>query len=217
MVVFNFSINKVAPKVKKVLQLLRLRQINNATFVKLNKASLNMLRIAQPYITYGYPTLKTVRDLLYKRGFVKVSQVKWSQLVANPDIAILLARRSSYSHHRQLRDWTQIAKGIQHPVRRRLGLPIVHRWTCLQELQQLPLALQTQHTDRRMAQEEQPLRRWWWLRKPRRQDQRTAPANDLNAVPSAVNIFSSDHPRWCVENNTHLWENKNVEFKMKRL
>lgn len=30
-----------------------------------------MLRIAQPYITYGYPTLKTVRDLLYKRGFVK--------------------------------------------------------------------------------------------------------------------------------------------------
>jgi large subunit ribosomal protein L7e len=65
------GINKVAPKVKKVLQLLRLRQINNATFVKLNKASLNMLRIAQPYITYGYPTLKTVRDLLYKRGFVK--------------------------------------------------------------------------------------------------------------------------------------------------
>lgn len=68
-----FSINKVAPKVKKVLQLLRLRQIGNATFVKLNKATLNMLRIAQPYITYGYPSLKTIRDLLYKRGFVKVS------------------------------------------------------------------------------------------------------------------------------------------------
>lgn len=73
--VYNFytsSINKVAPKVKKVLRLLRLRQIGNAAFVKLNKASLNMLRIAQPYITYGYPTLKTVRDLIYKRGFVKV-------------------------------------------------------------------------------------------------------------------------------------------------
>lgn len=72
---YLFSINKVAPKVKKVLQLLRLRQIGNATFVKLNKATLNMLRIAQPYITYGYPSLKTIRDLLYKRGFVKVS--KW--------------------------------------------------------------------------------------------------------------------------------------------
>lgn len=70
---FQHSINKVAPKVKKVLRLLRLRQINNATFVKLNKATLNMLRIAQPYITYGYPSLKTVRDLIYKRGFVKVS------------------------------------------------------------------------------------------------------------------------------------------------
>lgn len=68
-----FSINKVAPKVKKVLRLLRIRQINNATFVKLNKATLNMLRIAQPYITYGYPSLKTIRTLLYKRGFVKVS------------------------------------------------------------------------------------------------------------------------------------------------
>jgi ribosomal protein L30/L7E len=51
MIIFLFfSINKVAPKVKKVLRLLRLRQIGNGTFVKLNKASLNMLRIAQPYI-----------------------------------------------------------------------------------------------------------------------------------------------------------------------
>jgi large subunit ribosomal protein L7e len=47
---YHFSINKVAPKVKKVLRLLRIRQIGNGTFVKLNKASLNMLRIAQPYI-----------------------------------------------------------------------------------------------------------------------------------------------------------------------
>jgi 60S ribosomal protein uL30 len=69
------SINKVAPKVKRVLQLFRLRQIGNASFVKLNKATLNMLRIAQPYITYGYPTLKTVRSLIYKRGFVKVATI----------------------------------------------------------------------------------------------------------------------------------------------
>ncbi|CAO1345749.1 unnamed protein product [Diamesa hyperborea] len=65
------GINKVSPKIKKVLKLFRLRQINNATFVRLNKATINMLRIAQPYITYGYPSLKTVRDLMYKRGFVK--------------------------------------------------------------------------------------------------------------------------------------------------
>lgn len=32
-----------------------------------------MLRIAEPYITWGYPNLKSVRELIYKRGFVKVS------------------------------------------------------------------------------------------------------------------------------------------------
>lgn len=105
-----FSINQVSPKVRKTLQLFRLRQINNGVFVKLNKvifslslssdaymlfvwfgiwkysicfelsfsdpnlsfkATLNMLRICEPYITWGYPNLKSVRDLIYKRGFAK--------------------------------------------------------------------------------------------------------------------------------------------------
>lgn len=69
----TFSINKVAPKVRKVLQLFRLRQINNGVFIKLNKATINMLRIAEPYITWGYPNLKSVRELVYKRGYVKVN------------------------------------------------------------------------------------------------------------------------------------------------
>lgn len=51
---FVLSINGVSPKVRKVLQLLRLRQIFNGVFVKLNKASINMLRIAEPYIAWGY-------------------------------------------------------------------------------------------------------------------------------------------------------------------
>merc|ERR1712080_98944 len=67
------GINQVAPKVKKVLQLFRLRQINNGVFVKLNKATLNMLRICEPYITWGTPNLKSVRELVYKRGHVKVN------------------------------------------------------------------------------------------------------------------------------------------------
>ena len=47
------GINGVSPKVRKVLQLLHLRQIFNGTFVKLNKASINMLRIVEPYIAWG--------------------------------------------------------------------------------------------------------------------------------------------------------------------
>lgn len=70
-IVLVCSINKVAPKVRKVLQLFRLRQINNGVFIKLNKATINMLRIVEPYITWGYPNLKSVRHLVYKRGFVK--------------------------------------------------------------------------------------------------------------------------------------------------
>merc|ERR1739847_252319 len=67
------GINQVSPRVKKILQLLRLRQIGNTTFIKLNKATIMMLNIAQPYITWGYPNVKTVRELIYKRGFGKVN------------------------------------------------------------------------------------------------------------------------------------------------
>lgn len=66
------GINQIAPKPKKILQLLRLRQINNAIFIRLTSATINMLRIVEPYIAYGYPNLKTVKELVYKRGFAKV-------------------------------------------------------------------------------------------------------------------------------------------------
>ncbi|XP_068705947.1 large ribosomal subunit protein uL30-like [Montipora capricornis] len=70
------GINGVSPKVRKVLQLFRLRQIHNGVFIKLNKATINMLRIAQPYIAYGYPNLKSVRELIYKRGYGKVNRMR---------------------------------------------------------------------------------------------------------------------------------------------
>jgi large subunit ribosomal protein L7e len=62
----------VSPKVRKILQLFRLRQIQNGVFVKLNKATINMLRLEEPFITYGQPNLKVTRELIYKRGFGKV-------------------------------------------------------------------------------------------------------------------------------------------------
>jgi len=63
----------VSPKVKKILQLLRLRQIHNGVFVRVNAATIKMLRLVEPFIAYGYPNLKSVRELIYKRGFGKVS------------------------------------------------------------------------------------------------------------------------------------------------
>jgi len=68
------GINGVSPRVRKALQLLRLRQIHNGVFVKVNAASKEMLKIVEPYITFGPPNLKTVRELVYKRAHVRLGR-----------------------------------------------------------------------------------------------------------------------------------------------
>jgi large subunit ribosomal protein L7e len=83
------GINGVSPKIRRILQLLRLRQIHNGTFVKLNKATLAMLQLVAPYIAWGYPNLKTVRELVYKRGFGKVDKQRVA-LTANSIIEQVL-------------------------------------------------------------------------------------------------------------------------------
>jgi large subunit ribosomal protein L7e len=67
------GINGMSPRVRKISHLLRLRQIFNGVFIKINKATLNMLKILDPYVAWGYPNLKTIRDLVYKRGYGKVN------------------------------------------------------------------------------------------------------------------------------------------------
>ena len=42
------GINGVGPKVRKIMQLLRLRQIHNGVFVKINGATLQMLQLIKP-------------------------------------------------------------------------------------------------------------------------------------------------------------------------
>merc|ERR1712032_413631 len=63
--------NYYVPGETKLVFVMRIRGINQVS-PKINKATQNMLRICEPYITYGCPNLKSVRDLVYKRGFVKV-------------------------------------------------------------------------------------------------------------------------------------------------
>ncbi|KAJ7685366.1 60S ribosomal protein L7 [Mycena polygramma] len=68
------GINEIAPKPRKIMQLLRLLQINNGVFVKVTRATQQMLRLIEPYITYGEPNIKSVRELIYKRGYGKVNK-----------------------------------------------------------------------------------------------------------------------------------------------
>ncbi|GAB7351427.1 hypothetical protein MBLNU459_g2093t1 [Dothideomycetes sp. NU459] len=68
------GINKIDPKKRKTLQLLRLLQINNGVFIRLTKATTEMLKIVEPFVAYGYPNMKSVRELIYKRGYGKINK-----------------------------------------------------------------------------------------------------------------------------------------------
>merc|ERR1712216_927559 len=68
------GLNDMHPKTKKILQIMRLRQMNIGVFMKVSKAATEMLKRVEPYLSYGYPNLKSVRELIYKRGFGKINK-----------------------------------------------------------------------------------------------------------------------------------------------
>jgi len=68
------GINKIAPKPRKILQLLRLLQINNGVFIRVTKATSEMIKVVEPWVAYGYPNLKSVKELIYKRGYGKINK-----------------------------------------------------------------------------------------------------------------------------------------------
>ena len=35
---------------------------------------MNMLRVVEPWVTYGFPTRKTIREMIYKRGYGKLNR-----------------------------------------------------------------------------------------------------------------------------------------------
>eukprot|EP00656_Telonema_subtile_P006677 TRINITY_DN130_c0_g1_i11.p2 TRINITY_DN130_c0_g1~~TRINITY_DN130_c0_g1_i11.p2 ORF type:complete len:362 (-),score=123.20 TRINITY_DN130_c0_g1_i11:141-1226(-) len=73
------------PKSKKILQLLRLRQIHLGVFLRVNKATQEMIKRVEPYLAYGYPSLKATRELIYKRGFGKKKTLGQAQRVPLTD------------------------------------------------------------------------------------------------------------------------------------
>merc|ERR1712071_650649 len=73
------------PKTKKILQLLRLRQIHLGVFLRVNKATQEMIKRVEPYVAYGYPSLKATRELIYKRGFGKKKTAGQAQRVTLND------------------------------------------------------------------------------------------------------------------------------------
>ena len=95
------GVNSVPPKPKKVLELFRLLQvrglfgglfkINNGVFVRVNASTQKMLEMIAPYVTFGYPTLSTIRSLLYKRGYCRVNNQRIA-LSSNDLVATALGK-----------------------------------------------------------------------------------------------------------------------------
>ena len=55
------------------LKELHLHSLYSASFVLLNQENLQKVKLVEPYVTWGYPNLKTVRELIFKRGHCKSS------------------------------------------------------------------------------------------------------------------------------------------------
>uniref|UniRef100_A0A667Y243 Ribosomal protein L7-like 1 n=1 Tax=Myripristis murdjan TaxID=586833 RepID=A0A667Y243_9TELE len=64
------EIKGVSPKVMKVIQMLRLRKIFSGAFVKINKTSVAMMKMVEPYPAAHI----SVRELILKRGQTKVGR-----------------------------------------------------------------------------------------------------------------------------------------------
>uniref|UniRef100_A0A8D0GS77 Ribosomal protein L7 like 1 n=1 Tax=Sphenodon punctatus TaxID=8508 RepID=A0A8D0GS77_SPHPU len=71
------EIKGISPRVRRVIEMLRLRKIFSGTFVKLTPLSLKMLYTVEPYVAWGYPNLKSIRELILKRGHAKIGKKKF--------------------------------------------------------------------------------------------------------------------------------------------
>ncbi|KAL1564043.1 60S ribosomal protein L7-1 [Salvia divinorum] len=66
--------NDMHPKTRKILYSLRLGKIRIGVFVKASAGMMEMLQKVEPYVTYGYPNVKSVKDLIYKKDVVRVGK-----------------------------------------------------------------------------------------------------------------------------------------------
>ena len=49
-------------------QHLRLTEMSNAVLVQHSENMIEKIRIIEPYVTWGYPSLRSIHDLIFKYG-----------------------------------------------------------------------------------------------------------------------------------------------------
>lgn len=79
LVVTRHRAHKIASEeCRKVLGSLRLGQLHNTVLLRNDTQTLALLKLVEPYVIYGYPNIQTVRDLIFKHGFLLINNKKTS-------------------------------------------------------------------------------------------------------------------------------------------
>ncbi|XP_065756051.1 large ribosomal subunit protein uL30-like [Phocoena phocoena] len=65
-------INGVSLLVQRTIAGLRLNKIFSGVFMQVTPQTIKTLHIVEPYVTWGFPNLKSVRELILKRGQAKI-------------------------------------------------------------------------------------------------------------------------------------------------
>lgn len=154
------GINKIDPKKRKTLQLLRLLQINNGVFVRMTKATSEMLKIVEyvPIESYGVRHTLTMYQAIRRLRLPEPEERSRTHLQARlredqPEAA--------YPSHRQ-RDRRRASWTVWDGVHGGSDPRDLYCGAELQAGEQLPVAVQAEHSHRRVqATQVQALRRGW--------------------------------------------------------
>ncbi|KAH8329058.1 hypothetical protein KR074_002953, partial [Drosophila pseudoananassae] len=60
----------------EIFKTLRMPYRHNAVFLENTKENQLLLRVIEPYVIYGIPSLSTIRELIFKKGFARVNGKK---------------------------------------------------------------------------------------------------------------------------------------------
>jgi ribosomal protein L30/L7E len=91
------GINGMHPKTRHIMKVLRLLQIHNGVFMRVNKAIMNNLVKVDPYIMYGYPNLKTVSS--FPPTIVYFQHTAYALLITRRSVLRSTTTDTFYSQH----------------------------------------------------------------------------------------------------------------------
>lgn len=76
-VVMRHRAHKIhSEEVNAIMRTLGLHRLHNTVLLKNDVETNALLKLVEPYVAYGYPTIQTVRDLIFKHGYLSIDGKK---------------------------------------------------------------------------------------------------------------------------------------------